>query len=78
VRRRRRLHVALRHDVRGYYAEWQLSARGGTYPVNVKPFAGRDPADAKAAECLKKAIESTKVVCPRDGKPIAVKPAVCL
>jgi|LNFM01.1.fsa_nt_gb hypothetical protein len=66
------------HDVRGYYAEWQLSARGGTFQVSVKPFAGRDPADAKAAECLKKAIESTKVACPRDGKPIAVKTAICL
>ncbi len=66
------------HDLRGYYAEWMLSARGGPYQVMVKPFAGRDPKDAIAAACLKKALEATKVSCPRDGKPVAVKTAICL
>ncbi|MDQ3367117.1 MAG: hypothetical protein M3680_16970 [Myxococcota bacterium] len=66
------------HDVRGYFAEWMLSAKGNPYQVMVKPFAGRDPADAKAAECLKKAFEATQLACPRDGKPVAVKTAVCL
>lgn len=66
------------HDVRGYWAEWTLSARGNPYQVMVKPFAGRDPADAKAAECLKKALEKTQLACPRDGKPVPVKTAICL
>lgn len=66
------------HDVRGYYAEWMLSARGNPYQVVVKPFAGRDPADQKAADCLKKAFEATQLACPRDGKPVAVKTAICL
>ena len=34
--------------------------------------------DAIAAACLKKALEATKVSCPRDGKPVAVKTAICL
>jgi hypothetical protein len=66
------------HDVRGYWAEWQLSARGTPFQTMVKPFAGRDPADAKAAECLKKAIEGLQLACPRDGKPVPVKTAICL
>jgi hypothetical protein len=66
------------HDMRGYWAEYQLSARGTPYQTVVKPFAGRDPADAKAAECLKKAIEGLQMACPRDGKPVAVKTAVCM
>jgi len=66
------------HDIRGYWAEWTLSARGNPYQVMVKPFAGRDPGDAKAAECLKKALEKTQLACPRDGKPVPVKTAICL
>lgn len=66
------------HDVRGYWAEWMLSAKGTPYQANVKPFAGRDPNDAKAADCLKKAIEKLQLACPRDGKPVAVKTAICL
>jgi hypothetical protein len=66
------------HDIRGYWAEWQLSARGNPFQAQVKPFAGRDPADATAAECLKKALEATQLMCPRDGKVIAVKTAICL
>lgn len=66
------------HDIRGYFAEWKLSARGNPYQIMVKPFAGRDPADAKAAECLKKALEATQLRCPREGKVIDVKTAICL
>jgi hypothetical protein len=66
------------HDVRGYWAEWKLSAQGTAFQVMVKPFAGRDPADDKAAQCLKKALETTQMACPRDGKPVAVKTAICL
>lgn len=66
------------HDVRGYWAEWMLSAKGTPYQASVKPFAGRDPNDAKAADCLKKAIEKLQLACPRDGKPVAVKTAICL
>jgi hypothetical protein len=66
------------HDIRGYYAEWKLSAKGNPYQATVKPFAGRDPADDKAAECLKKALEATQLRCPRDGKVATVKTAICL
>jgi len=66
------------HDVRGYWAEWMLSAKGTPYQAMVKPFAGRDPNDAKAADCLKKAIEGLQLACPRDGKPVSVKTAICL
>lgn len=66
------------HDVRGYYAEWMLSAKGGVYQALVKPFAGKDPADEVAAECLRKALEATPLPCPRDAKAIKVKTAICL
>jgi len=66
------------YDVRGYYAEWMLSAKGTVYQVLVKPFAGRDPRDEKASECLRKALETTQLPCPRDAKPIKVKTAICL
>lgn len=66
------------HDIRGYWAEWMLSAKGTPYQATVKPFAGRDPADAKAADCLEKAIGKLQLACPRDGKPVAVKTAICL
>ena len=66
------------HDVRGYWAEWKLSAKGNPFQATVKPFAGRDPADAKAADCLKKALETTQLRCPRDNKVVDVKTAICL
>ncbi len=66
------------HDVRGYWAEWMLSAKGTVYQALVKPFAGRDPKDEAAAECIKKALESTQLPCPRDAKAIKVKTAICL
>ena len=67
-----------KQDIRGYWAEWKLSAKGNPYQAMVKPFAGRDPADDAAAECLKKALESTQLRCPRDNKTIDVKTAICL
>jgi hypothetical protein len=66
------------HDVRGYWAEWKLSAKGNPFQATVKAFGGRDPADEKAAECLQKAIEATQLRCPRDGKVVTVKTAICL
>lgn len=66
------------HDIRGYYAEWKLSAKGNPFQAMVKPFAGRDPADEAASDCLKKALEATQLRCPRDGKTVTVKTAICL
>jgi len=66
------------HDIRGYWADWMLNAKGGVFRVSVKPFGGKDPADAAAAECLRKALEATQLPCPRDGKPIQVTTAICL
>ena len=66
------------HDIRGYWAEWKLSARGNPFQTLVKPFAGRDPSDQNVAECLRKALEATQLSCPRDGKVVAVKTAICL
>ncbi len=67
-----------KHDIRGYWAEWTLSAKGTAFQTMVKPFAGADPADQVAAECLRKALESQQIACPRDGKTIKVKTAICL
>jgi len=66
------------HDIRGYWAEWKLSARGNPFQTLVKAFAGRDPTDEVVAECLRKALEATQLSCPRDGKVVAVKTAICL
>lgn len=66
------------HDVRGYWAEWMLSAKGTVYQALVKPFAGKDPKDEAASECIKKALEATQLPCPRDAKATKVKTAICL
>ena len=66
------------HDIRGYWAEWKLSALGTAMEVLVKPFGGVDPADAQAADCLKKALIHMQLTCPRDGKVVAVRTAICL
>jgi len=66
------------YDVRGYYAEWMLSAKGLVYQALVKPFAGKDAADEVAADCLRKALETTQLPCPRDARAIKVKTAICL
>ncbi len=66
------------HDVRGYWADWKLSALGTAMEVFVQPFGGADPADTQAADCLKKALQHTQMSCPRDGKVTTVRTAICL
>jgi len=66
------------HDLRGYYAEWTLSALGKPSGVTVKQFQGDDPSDREVAECLAGALEKAQLACPRDGKAVAVKTAICL
>jgi hypothetical protein len=66
------------HDIRGYWADWMINAKGGVFRVSVKPFAGKDPTDDVAADCLRKALEATQLPCPRDGKPVSVRTAICL
>lgn len=66
------------NDVRGYWADWKLSALGTAMEVQVHPFGGADPADKAAAECLTKALRTLQMECPRDGKVIDVRTAICL
>ncbi len=63
---------------RGYWADWKLNARGTAMEIMVKPFGGVDPADDAAASCLKKALQNTQMACPRDGKIVPVRSAICL
>src|SRR3569623_633684 len=44
----------------------------------VRPRSGADPADKAAAECLTKALRTLQMECPRDGKVIDVRTAICL
>ncbi|MDB4955645.1 MAG: hypothetical protein JWO36_3214 [Myxococcales bacterium] len=66
------------HDVRGYWADWKLSARGNPFQVTVKPFGGVDPADTAAADCLRKALTAIQLACPRDASTATVRTAICL
>jgi hypothetical protein len=66
------------NDVRGYWADWKLSALGTAMEVMVKPFAGVDKADKEAAECLTKALRTLQMSCPRDGAVTPVRTAICL
>ena len=66
------------HDIRGYWADWKLSALGTAMEVQVHPFGGADPADKTAAECLTKALRTLQMECPRDGKVTPVRTAICL
>jgi hypothetical protein len=66
------------NDVRGFWAEWKLNARGTAMEVMVKPFGGVDPANDEAAKCLAKALRSAQFACPRDGKVTPIKTAICL
>lgn len=66
------------HDVRGYWANWKLSALGTAMEVMVQPFGGADPADKAAAECITKALRTLQMECPRDGKVTPVRTAICL
>ncbi|MEO8843749.1 MAG: hypothetical protein ABI591_29970 [Kofleriaceae bacterium] len=65
-------------DIRGYWADWKLNAKGGVFRASVQPFQGKDPTDAAAATCLQKALEATQLPCPRDGNSIDVRTAICL
>jgi hypothetical protein len=66
------------HDIRGYWADWKLSALGTAMEVMVRPFGGADPADKAAAECITKALRTLQMECPRDGKVVPVHTAICL
>ena len=65
-------------DIRGYWADWKLSAQGTAMEVMVKPFGGVDPTDETAAKCLAQALRNLQMSCPRDGKVAAVRTAICL
>jgi hypothetical protein len=67
-----------RRGVSGYWAEWKLSARGNPFEVTVKPFQSADQVEWDAAKCLRDAMQKTQLACPRDGKVISVKTAICL
>jgi hypothetical protein len=66
------------HDIRGYWADWKLSALGTAMEVQVHPFGGADKADDAAASCLGNAIRHLQFTCPRDGKVATVRTAICL
>ncbi len=67
-----------KHDIRGYWADWKLSAQGTAMEVMVKPFGGVDPTDDAAARCLRGALQHLQMACPRDGKVTPVHTAICL
>ncbi|MEO8550500.1 MAG: hypothetical protein ABI678_11025 [Kofleriaceae bacterium] len=66
------------HDIRGYWADWKLSALGTAMEVQIHPFGGTDPADKEAAECLTKAVRTLQFTCPRTGNVMPVRTAICL
>jgi hypothetical protein len=66
------------NDIRGYWADWKLTARGNATSITVRPFGGADPTDDAAAECIRKALQATQLACPRDGKVTSVRTAICL
>jgi hypothetical protein len=65
-------------DIRGYWADWKLSAQGTAMEVMVKPFGGVDPTDEAAAKCLRNALQQLQMACPRDAKVHPVRSAICL
>ena len=65
-------------DIRGYWADWKLSAQGTAMEVMVRPFGGVDPTDEAAAKCLAQALRTLQMACPRDGKVTPVRTAICL
>jgi len=67
-----------KRDIRGYWADWKLSATGTAMEVMVKPFGGVDPTDETAAKCLAGALRNLQMSCPRDGKVAPVRTAICL
>lgn len=65
-------------DIRGYWADWKLSAQGTAMEVMVKPFGGVDPTDDTAAKCLRSALQNLQMACPRNAKVTQVRTAICL
>ena len=66
------------HDIRGYWADWKLSALGTAMEVTVRPFGGVAKSDEDAATCLRNAMQRMQFECPRDGKVAQVRTAICL
>lgn len=66
------------HDIRGWWADWKLSALGTAMEVIVRPFAGADKADDEVATCIRKAMQKMQFECPRDSKVAPVRTAICL
>ena len=66
------------HDIRGWWADWKLSALGTAMEVQVKPFGGVDKADEEAATCIRNAMQRLQFTCPRDNAVATVKTAICL
>jgi hypothetical protein len=67
-----------KRDIRGYWADWKLSAQGTAMEVMIRPFGGVDPTDDTAAKCLATALRNLQMACPRDGKVTPVHTAICL
>jgi hypothetical protein len=67
-----------KNDTRGYWADWKLNAKGTAMEVFVKPFGGADPTDEAASKCLRNAMQKMQMACPRDGKIVPVRTAICL
>jgi hypothetical protein len=65
-------------DIRGYWADWKLNAKGTAMEVFVKPFGGVDPTDETASKCLRDALQKMQMSCPRDGQIMKVRTAICL
>ncbi len=66
------------HDIRGWWADWKLSALGNAMEVQVRPFAGADKTDDEIATCLRKAMQRIQFECPRDNRVATVRTAICL
>jgi hypothetical protein len=66
------------NDIRGWWADWKLSALGTAMQVDVQPFGGVDKADAEAAKCIRNVLQRMQFACPRDSNVATVKTAICL
>jgi hypothetical protein len=65
-------------DIRGWWADWKLSALGTAMQVQVHPFGGVDKADEEAATCIRNVMQRMQFACPRDNNVATVKTAICL
>lgn len=66
------------HDIRGWWADWKLSALGTAMEVQVHPFQGADKSDEDIAKCIKTEMQKMQFSCPRDNKVAPVRTAICL